>query len=225
MTSARDDILGAVDRILADKQLPADAIAREAASLLDAVDEVRPPLPRPSAVESFAERVIGPKVVATLDRVATIAELPGAVRRVLDARGMQLQVALQPTAEFTALDWPGSGLRLSNTVDEGVGVGLARWAVAETGSLVFHSAADTPVLFNFLPNLHIVAVREESIVGHLEDYAAAARAEHDPAPRNLGLITGASGTTDIEGALVRGAHGPRELHIVIVGARAPDQTA
>jgi L-lactate dehydrogenase complex protein LldG len=30
------------------------------------------------------------------------------------------------------------------------------------------------------------------------------------------LITGASGTTDIEGSLVKGAHGPRDLHIVLV---------
>jgi len=33
---------------------------------------------------------------------------------------------------------------------------------------------------------------------------------------NLNLITGASGTTDIEGSLVLGAHGPRYLHVVIV---------
>ena len=39
-----------------------------------------------------------------------------------------------------------------------------------------------------------------------------------PAPRNLNLVTGASGTTDIEGAYVRGAHGPRSLHVVLVGA-------
>ena len=30
------------------------------------------------------------------------------------------------------------------------------------------------------------------------------------------LVTGASGTTDIEGSLVLGAHGPRYLHVVIV---------
>ena len=43
----------------------------------------------------------------------------------------------------------------------------------------------------------------------LEDYAAQVRAE--AAPRNVNLITGASGTTDIEGVLTRGAHGPRKL--------------
>ena len=37
-----------------------------------------------------------------------------------------------------------------------------------------------------------------------------------PMPRNLNLITGASGTTDIEGSYVSGAHGPGYLHIVVV---------
>jgi L-lactate dehydrogenase complex protein LldG len=31
------------------------------------------------------------------------------------------------------------------------------------------------------------------------------------------LVTGASGTTDIEGRYVRGAHGPGYLHVVIAG--------
>ena len=37
-----------------------------------------------------------------------------------------------------------------------------------------------------------------------------------PLPRNLELITGASGSTDIEGSYVRGAHGLRHLPIVLV---------
>ena len=49
----------------------------------------------------------------------------------------------------------------------------------------------------------------------MEDYAASVQGE--AAPRNVNLITGASGTTDIEGVLTRGAHGPRKLHIVIYG--------
>ena len=97
-----------------------------------------------------------------------------------------------------------------------MGIGLARWGIAETGSLVFHSGPDTPILLAFLPLHHIVAVRAGSIVAHLEDYAALA-ARAGPAPRNAILITGASGTTDIEGSYVRGAHGPGFLHVVLFG--------
>ena len=77
---------------------------------------------------------------------------------------------------------------------------------------MFHSGPDTAVLNHFLPLHHLAAVRARDILRHLEDYAAVAGA----APRNANLITGASGTTDIEGSYVRGAHGPRFLHVILV---------
>jgi L-lactate dehydrogenase complex protein LldG len=68
---------------------------------------------------------------------------------------------------------------------------------------------------SFLPLHHICFIEAGRILPHLEDYAAAELG--GPEPRNVNLITGASGTADIEGALVRGAHGPAFLHAVIVG--------
>jgi L-lactate dehydrogenase complex protein LldG len=100
--------------------------------------------------------------------------------------------------------------------DEAVGVGLAEHGIAEGGTLVFRSGPDAPVLYDFLPLHHVVALRADTILAHLEDYAALA--DREPPPRNLNLITGASGTTDIEGRYVRGAHGPGYLHVVIVGS-------
>ncbi|MGC2602031.1 MAG: LUD domain-containing protein, partial [Rhodomicrobium sp.] len=138
------------------------------------------------------------------------------VVRHLAARKLPARIALQPAAVLTALDWAAAGLACDGAVDDGVVVGFARWGIAENGTLVVHSAADMPILFNFLPAVHIIAVRASSIVPHLEDYANAARRSGDPAPRNACLITGASGTTDIEGNLVLGAHGPRELHIIVI---------
>ena len=85
-------------------------------------------------------------------------------------------------------------------------VGLALCGVAETGSLVFHSSAEAPTLFEFLPLHHLVALDAQSLVPRLEDYAALVSGQ--PVPRNVNFITGASGTTDIEGVLARGAHGP-----------------
>ena len=97
--------------------------------------------------------------------------------------------------------------------DEILAVGVALWGIAETGSLVFHSSPSSPVLNNFLPLHHIVLLHERDILAYLEDYAAAVRGQRPP--RNANLITGASGTTDIEGSLVLGAHGPRYMHVVI----------
>jgi L-lactate dehydrogenase complex protein LldG len=99
--------------------------------------------------------------------------------------------------------------------DTMLAVGLARGGIAETGSLVFHSHPTAPTLFGFAPLHHLVALDKQTLVARFEDYAA--RESGQPAPRNVNFITGASGTTDIEGVLARGAHGPRRLHIVIYG--------
>jgi L-lactate dehydrogenase complex protein LldG len=215
MTGTRDTVLQAVRAALGGASRDPQAIAAEAAALLEAPEAIRPRLPPGDVVELFAERVASPKVSATLDRVASLGELPEAVRRYLAAEDLPPVVALQPTVALQDLDWHGIETRRTMTANEAVGVGLAHWGIAETGSLVFHSGPDTPILFNFLPLHHVVAVRASRILTHLEDYAAVAAAE--PAPRNVNLITGISGTTDIEGSYVRGAHGPRFLHVIIVG--------
>jgi L-lactate dehydrogenase complex protein LldG len=215
MTGTRDAVLQAVRAALGTASPDPQAIAAEAAALLETPEAIRPRLPAGDVVELFAERVASAKVSATLDRVASLEALPEAVRRHLAAQALPPVVALQPTAALQGLDWRGIEIRASLSADEAVGVGLARWGIAETGSLVFHSGPDTPILFNFLPLHHVVAVPANRILAYLEDYAAAAAAE--PAPRNVNLITGISGTTDIEGSYVRGAHGPRFLHVIIVG--------
>jgi len=166
--------------------------------------------------ESFFQKAANSKVITTASRISSLSELPEAVARLLNAKSLPPRVAVQPTQALTALDWEAAGLLRDDAIDDGAGVGIARWGIAETGSLVVHSAGDAPILFNFLPALHILAVHASTIIPHLEDYAGASRASGDPAPRNACLITGASGTTDIEGNLVMGAHGPREFHVVVI---------
>ncbi|MEK0085750.1 LutC/YkgG family protein [Benzoatithermus flavus] len=214
MTKARATILQAVRAALGGAPADPGTIAAEAAALLADPDAIRPRLPPGDPVAAFAERVVSPKVDATLERIDRLDALPAAVARYLAAQALPPAVALQPAPELLALDWRGLEIRRSMSADEAVGVGLARFGIAETGSLVFHSGPDTPILFNFLPLHHVVALRADRILPYLEDYAAAAASE--PAPRNVNLITGISGTTDIEGSYVRGAHGPRFLHVVLV---------
>lgn len=215
--TARDTILAAIRAGLGGRRQDPTTIAAEAAALLESPGLIRPQLPTTNLVDLFAERVTSPKVSATLDRLTDLADLPHAVERYLVAQDLPPAVAVQPHPELLALNWGNVAIRNALPDDGGVAVGLARWGIAETGSLVFHAGPDTPILYNFLPLYHIVAVKAESIVAHLEDYAAAA-ASAGPPPRNVNLITGISGTTDIEGSYVRGAHGPRFLHVVLIGS-------
>lgn len=215
--SSRDTILANVCAALGDRAVDAIRIRAEADALLHDVLATRPSLSTTTIVESFSARVISPKVGATVERVANMAGLPASVERYLDKHGLPRTVALQPSAALGRLDWRGLSVHNTPAPDEAVGVALAEWGIAETGSVVFHSGSDTAILANFLPLHHLVAVFAETIVPYLEDYAREAAATGLHPPRNVNITTGASGTTDIEGSLVRGAHGPRFLHILIVG--------
>ncbi|MEO1281368.1 MAG: LUD domain-containing protein [Pseudomonadota bacterium] len=219
--SARDvilmDVRGALGASKQARRGPRD-ITEEANALLADIDKTRPTLPDNDPVESFAQRVVGPKVNATLDRIEQLDDVPSAVVRYVEAHSLERSTSVAPHQDLADLDWMGSNLNVVPDASDGTFVALAGWAIAETGSVVLHSANDTPILPNFLAATQIVIVYQSSIVAHLEDYIAAAQAAGDPAPRNACLVTGPSGTSDIEGAFVRGAHGPRNVHIIIVSS-------
>ena len=208
--TARDRILNAIRADLGAQAAP-DSIAAEAAALL--VDPVRPPLAAPTLPEAFEAKatVLG----TTIDHVADMAGLPRAVRRYLEGHGLPPALALQPAPELAALDWSGIETHAGLAANEPVALGLALWGIAESGTVVVHSGPETPILLSFLPLHHIVVLRAETLLPWLEDYAQAL--SRGDTPRNAILITGPSGTTDIEGSYVRGAHGPGFLHIVVVG--------
>lgn len=205
--TARDIILNAV-RAASPAQDPA-SIAAEAAALL--VDPVRPALAGPTLPEAFAAKATA--LGTTIDRVASMAEVPLAARRYLDQHGLP-GLALQQAPDLLALDWTGIATHPGLAPDEPAALGLALHGIAEGGSLVVHSGPDAPILLAFLPLHHLIVLREDSLLAYLEDYAA--RLSARAIPRNAILITGPSGTTDIEGSYVRGAHGPGYLHVILV---------
>ena len=90
--------------------------------------------------------------------------------------------------------------------------------VAETGTLALTSGAPSPTLLNFLPETHIVVVDARDLAGTYEELWAKLKAQYGATmPRTLNLVTGPSRSGDIEQKLLLGAHGPRALHIIVVG--------
>jgi L-lactate dehydrogenase complex protein LldG len=64
----------------------------------------------------------------------------------------------------------------------------------------------------------VVILRAARVVGAYEEAWDLLRAEFGAMPRNVMLVTGPSRSADIEQALELGAHGPRRLCVVLVGA-------
>jgi L-lactate dehydrogenase complex protein LldG len=91
---------------------------------------------------------------------------------------------------------------------------LARSAIAETGSLILWPSAAEPRLMSLVPPVHFVLLDVANI--HADFYSAiTAEGWGDAMPTNALLISGPSKTADIQQTLAYGAHGPRELVVLM----------
>jgi L-lactate dehydrogenase complex protein LldG len=92
-------------------------------------------------------------------------------------------------------------------------------AAAETGTLFLASGPNNPTTLSFLPEAHTILVAATDIVGPYEEAWDRLRTIYGEGrlPRTVNLISGPSRTADIEQTIVRGAHGPKRLHVLILG--------
>jgi L-lactate dehydrogenase complex protein LldG len=65
----------------------------------------------------------------------------------------------------------------------------------------------------------VVVVSAEDIAGDYETLWARLRERYGAGvmPRTVNLVTGPSRSADIGQTLILGAHGPRRLHVIVVG--------
>lgn len=211
--SSRDAVLGRIRSALAGDRARTDpaALAQRMAS--------PPRWTRPAPASDRVAQFIA-KAKANLSEVhdlPSIEEVPAMVAQVLRARGIEEGISVAPT--LRALAWPvdlsvnfGTG-----RITERVAVSDALAGVAETGSLVFHSAVGRPTSLNFVPELHLAVLRRCDIFDHFEDVWPLLR-RVVPWPRAVNIISAASRTADVGQVVVRPAHGPKHLDILLVGA-------
>lgn len=198
--NAREAILAA----LAGDGSDHGVIAMRAAELVATVE--RPALAM-SLADAFVTALDKASVGASFQTVADAVDVEDAVARYLT------EYRLPPIVHNASpgLVWSRIAATLDLPTDGGVVVAQAAAAVAETGTLVIDTGPDRPMLPHFLALHHIVIVDASDLVARLEDIPKPAAI-----PRSRFWITGVSGTTDIEGQYVRGAHGPRFLHVILI---------
>lgn len=171
-----------------------------------------------NVADAFIQRIVQGKLIGTTCAVIdSLGKLPLAVMDYLQSNDLAKQVYVQQSDFLKNIDWQditNLGPNIDGQQDGGVAVSMADSGIAETGSVVFHSGENNPVLINFLGLYQIIVIDKDSIVKTMDDYALSV--DSTKPPRNTIWITGASGTTDIEGVLVQGAHGPCQLHIIVV---------
>jgi L-lactate dehydrogenase complex protein LldG len=91
----------------------------------------------------------------------------------------------------------------------------ADYGIAATGTLAMLATPERPGSLTLVPPVNLILVGAGRILPNL----AAAIAAIGPAAiasHRLALVTGPSRTADIEKRIVRGVHGPREIHVAAI---------
>jgi L-lactate dehydrogenase complex protein LldG len=154
-----------------------------------------------------------PSLIADLLRRAGAGRVAVADSLTLQTLGITAAVQRE---NLELVNWRGAS-GLEPLYDADAGITDVQAAIAETGSLVCCSGAQRARGLSLAPPIHIAIVRRSDILADLLDYLGPGEPRQStPAPSNTVLITGPSKTADIEGILVTGVHGPREVHVVLV---------
>ncbi|MSV30391.1 MAG: hypothetical protein EXQ52_16860 [Bryobacterales bacterium] len=191
----------------------------------------QPPPPLPPARIRIAEVSMDSRVAGMLQKVealagktflaATLAEAANYAASVIDGRE-----AVASNAPFlrecgvTALPGVRTGVTDRAELRElcascAIGITSADYALADTGTLVMLSSGHEARMISLLPPAHIAIVQRERILTGLDELLSILPLPAEQTS-SMVLITGPSRTADIEQILVRGVHGPGEVHVIVV---------
>jgi len=222
--SGRQAVLGKVRRALGvtgeEKPRRATVEARLAVPLPNLIP-ARGQLPQDERVALFS--LMAERVAATVRRLAGPEEVPAAVAEHLRRHNLPQLIRTGGDPRLAALPW-ASAPQLERRIgpsdgSDAVALSHAFAGVAETGTLALLSGPENPTTLNFLPDTHIVVLAAGDIVGDYETVWRRLRTVYGAGqlPRTVNFITGPSRSADIEQTIILGAHGPRALHILIIG--------
>ena len=223
--SARDAILGKVRsalKVSSDDSVRAAAVRERLDGAPRGIVPARGQLGAADRVALFCQ--MAEKVAATVHHAGTADDVPKIIVDLLRSKNLPPSVRMGEDARLKAMPWAESKsleIKAGRAVHEDeVGVSHAFAGIAETGTVALLSGPDNPTTVNFLPEHHIVVVDARDVAGDLETVLSDVRSKFGKGqmPRTLNLITGPSRSGDIEQTLLLGAHGPRAVHVVVVGA-------
>ena len=220
--SAREDILSNIRRSLGVNGREAPRVSAVQERLRTAPRGVMPARGQVSGAERLALfRAEAERVAASVAEVAQAQDIVSEAARYLREHNLPATLRMGADARLAELDWSETAIEITHGPSQGDdlnGLSHAFGAIAETGTLAMTSGPGNPTTLNFLPDNHIVVLREADLVGDAESLWDRLRAAYGKAvaPRTVNLITGPSRSGDIEQQIVLGAHGPRRLHIIIL---------
>jgi L-lactate dehydrogenase complex protein LldG len=145
------------------------------------------------------------------------ASLPEAIAAHLAASGRRTLVAppgLAAEWRVPGFEWKIDDGLAPEDIEKTDGVVTASFCgIADSGTIVLHhSPSEGRRVITLLPDWHLCVLRASDVVETLPEYFARCS---EP-PRLATYISGPSATADIEMTRIKGVHGPRFLHVVLV---------
>ncbi len=222
--SSRDVILGSIRRSLGVTGREAPRRQAVADRLADHPRGLIPERGRKPEAERFAVfRHMVEAAAATIEEIARPEDVPAAVAKFIRGHNLPMSARRGDDPRLAEMPWERERtLEVTTGPSDGhqlVAVSHAFGGVAETGTLLLTSGPDNPTTLNFLPDTHIVVIDRKDVAGDYETVLARLREKFGAGqmPRVVNMITGPSRSADIEQMLILGAHGPRRLHVMVVG--------
>jgi L-lactate dehydrogenase complex protein LldG len=206
--------------VIGDEPVRREAVAERLESRPRGVIPARGQLAPRERVKLFAQMVEAAN--GSAEMLASAADVPAAVAALLRRHNLPMQIRRGDDPRLAALPWERERtLEVTTGASDGhqlASISHAFAGVAETGTLIMTSGPDNPTTLNFLPDTHIVLINAKDIAGDYESVWARVRETFgDALPRAINMITGPSRSADIAQILILGAHGPRRLHVLVVG--------
>ena len=225
MSSARDDILGRIREALrSPAEKPHLSTGRESTNLVKG----RAWLPEAGDTASDRLKLLGENLTKLKAQLICVPDMANAARELADLSTQKGWKRLgyhgHPDTRVMVAGLPCETWSVDDGFDKqrlescDAGLTTCEAIVAQTGSILVSSATNGGRALSILPHVHVVVARADQLVGDLADAFALVRSRHgDSMPSMLSFITGPSRTGDIERILVLGAHGPKELVLILVG--------
>jgi len=198
------------------------ALGRSAGQPVEAPPPVRLSVPDAgieARISLFFERIEA--LAGKTHRAQSLEDARDYVEKVIAGRkAIASNAAVLRECRITALAGVESGVTNAAHLRElsataAVGITGADYALADTGTLVMLASPQEARLISLLPPVHIAIVEHQRLLTGLDELLSILPRPAEQTS-SMVLITGPSRTADIEQILVRGVHGPGEIHVVVV---------
>lgn len=217
---SRERILGEIRRSLKRRELLDENVRRG----LEARNAGIRPHVQPAFQEDLVERLVRKHEAlnGSVERIDNPLHIVNAVISYLRERGLPQRLVAADREPVRGLPW-GDGVTCEHrpaSGDDTVALSVADAAISETGTIVLVSSPEAPMTHNYLPEHHLIVVPVSVVVRWQEDVWQILRRRADYPPRGIAMISGPSKTADVEQTIEYGAHGPRNVHLVLLAERA-----